>query len=200
MRSNISTSNAAVVFKGGKASLVRATIFNDSFTTWITVSPIFPVFWWLTGTIVGGSGRSGVLQEGSTCADNWENWGMACSESNWWLFRSSGTDWVDMGNGWLDGKRLRKMLRILSLFRGVWGFKDINESSEAGLCGFREGNKVEGAISRAWIDGDCHLIDVGIAFIPSKIICSGDRGLKLNTSKGACKVHDSTITSLDTAF
>ena len=45
MRSNISTSPIATVFKGGKESLMRATIFNDSFTTWIAVSPILLAFW-----------------------------------------------------------------------------------------------------------------------------------------------------------
>ena len=146
MRSNISTSNPAVVFKGGKASVVRARIFIDSFTTWIAVSPIFPVFWSLTGTIMGGSERSGVLQESrtgwSTCGGNWGNWGKVCSESDWWSFRSSGTgDWVDMDDGWLDGERLRKILRILSLFRGFWGFKDINDSPEGGYVDSEKATK-----------------------------------------------------------
>ena len=135
MRSKISTSPVATVFRGGKMSLMRATIFNDSFTTCIAVSPTFPVIWWLTGTIMGGGGRSGVLQEPrmgcSTCAGNW---GTAGSESDWWSVRLSGTgDWVNMDDGWLVGERLRKILRNLSIFRGFWGFKDIsNGRSERG--------------------------------------------------------------------
>ena len=138
MWSKISTRPVATVFKGGKASLMRATILNDSFTTWIAVSPTFPVFSWLTGTIVGGGGRSGVLQEPRTgwsiCAGNW---GTAYSENDWWSVRLSGTD-----DGWLVGERLRKILRNLSLnlFRGVWGFKDINDSPE----GSRDSEKAEG--------------------------------------------------------
>ena len=166
MRSNISTSPAAVVFKGGKTSLARTTILNDSFTTWIAVSFILLVFWRLTGTIMDGSGRSGVLQESraswSTCAGNW--W-TACSENDWWLFRFFSTgDWVDMGNGWLDGERLRKILRNLSLnlFRGVWASKDINDSPEEGYV---DSEKATGRRLLIEVDGGCHLIDVSIAFI-----------------------------------
>ena len=141
MWSKISTRPVATVFKGGKMSLMRATIFNDSFTTWIAVSPIFPVFWWLTGTMMGGGGRSGVLQEPrtgwSTC-----NWGIAWLEGD--PVESSGTGgWVSMDDGWLFGERLRKILRNLSLFRGFWGFKDINASSESWLRGFREGCRMK---------------------------------------------------------
>lgn len=124
MRSKISTSPAAVVFKGGKASLMRATSFNDSFTTSIAVSPILPVFWWLTGTLMGAGGQSGLLREPRsarslfgwlTCAGDWET-----TESESW---SLGAD----GARWLDGERLRKILRNRSLVRGFSGFNDMME-------------------------------------------------------------------------